>query len=79
MKSLAIIILLLGLSACVEEQKYYMYDIKCYSNGTLMFHEEVITKYVRQHRGDTWWRTYEGRILKIHGDCVVKVKGVYYE
>lgn len=80
MKYLVIIILILGLSACAPTKKaYYIFDVTCYSNGTLIFEEKVIARHIHQHRGDTWWRTDEGRILQIHGDCVVKVKGVYYD
>ena len=59
-----------------KETVYGTFDVKCYSNGTKIFDEQVVTSYMYHHRGDVWWRNdglgRENGITEIHADCVVR-------
>lgn len=64
------------LYGCSSEEVYGTFHVKCHSNGTVIFDETIVTTYLHQHRGDTWWRNdglgKQRGITEIHGDCVVR-------
>ena len=64
------------LISCDSETVYGTFHVKCYSQGTVIFDEEVVTSYLHSHRGDVWWRNdglgEQRGITEINGDCVVR-------
>ena len=69
-------ILAWAIIACSHETVYGTFDIKCYSNGTVIFDEQVVTSYLSHHRKQVWWRNdglgKQRGITEVGGDCVVR-------
>jgi len=64
------------LYGCSSETVYGTFHVKCHSNGTVIFDEEVVTSYMSHFRKKVWWRNdglgKQRGITEVGGDCVVR-------